>query len=70
MRLYTCRGSVRGSCGIKHRSIGAALRCQDQDQRACASQGGYSDRYTSLASGGRLTADEEDTIFRLREEAT
>jgi len=41
---YTTRGSVRGCCGHKHRTIEAANRCQRDDQRGCASQGGYSDR--------------------------
>ena len=41
---YTTAGSVRGSCGHKHRSHAAAERCLAQDQRGCESQGGYSDR--------------------------
>jgi len=43
---YTCRGSVRGSCGIRHLSYAAAERCCERDQRACRSQGAtaYSDR--------------------------
>lgn len=41
---FTTRGSVRGCCGHKHRTIEAALRCLKSDQSGCASQGGYSDR--------------------------
>jgi hypothetical protein len=43
---WTCKGSVRGSCGIKHRSRGAAERCCDKDGRDCdaGSPGSYSDR--------------------------
>jgi hypothetical protein len=43
---YTTTGSVRGSCGHKHRSIEAAEACLEQDRRDCRSLGGgaYSDR--------------------------
>lgn len=29
--IITCRGSVRGSCGIRHRSLAAARRCCERD---------------------------------------
>ncbi len=41
---YTCVGSVRGCCGIKHRSLETALKCCDRDQKDCRSARGYSDR--------------------------
>lgn len=48
--------SVRGCCPHKHRTVDAARRCMEQDQRDCASLGGgaYSDRrgvYAVHASG-------------------
>lgn len=44
MEKWTCRGSVRGECGIAHQTREAAERCIAADHRACVSQGGYSDR--------------------------
>lgn len=44
---WTCIGPVRGTCGVKHRTEAAAVRCCDADQRDCrALPGGrsYSDR--------------------------
>lgn len=42
---YTCVGSVRSDCEIKHRTREAAERCCALDQYYCAKQGGYSDRF-------------------------
>jgi len=44
MKKYTTEGSVRGSCGHKHLSEEAALKCLMKDRKGCESQGGYSDR--------------------------
>jgi len=44
MTYFIAIGSVRGSCGHKHKSEHAAAACIAADQRACARQGGYSDR--------------------------
>jgi hypothetical protein len=44
MPTYTTTGSVRGSCGHKHRTITTAYACLCEDQRGCKNQGGYSDR--------------------------
>ncbi len=41
MATYTCRGDVRGDCGIRHRSEAAAERCCARDQA------GVSRRYPS-----------------------
>lgn len=41
---YTTEGSIRGSCGHKHRTIETARKCLQEDQAGCRSQGGYSDR--------------------------
>jgi len=41
---YLCSGDVRGECGVRHLSRAAAEECIARDQRACARQGGYSDR--------------------------
>ena len=48
---YTCRGSVRGSCGHKHRTIDAAAKCCASDQSGCRRHGGYSDRYIRDSAG-------------------
>lgn len=52
---YTCWGSVRGTCGILHRSIDTAQAHVERDRASCASLGGgaYSDRdvYTATADG-------------------
>jgi hypothetical protein len=61
MIRYTCIGSVRGCCGVAHRTLeGAAAHCE-RDQRACASLGGgaYSDRRVQRLDGAPLTDDEE-----------
>ncbi len=57
---YTTRGPVRGACGHRHRSLGAAVACAERDRRACAALGGgaYSDREVVRADGARLTWDE------------
>ena len=58
---YTCCGSVRGCCGVTHRTLKAALACQRKDQAACKSQGGYSDRSTIAYEDGvrrKLTENE------------
>lgn len=44
MTYYETAGSVRGSCGHRHRSEDTARRCLRHDQEGCAQQGGYSDR--------------------------
>lgn len=66
---YTTRGSVRGDCGHKHKSIGAAEACRAQDARACASLvgGAYSDRYVARCDGEPLSDDERRDIEDARE---
>jgi hypothetical protein len=44
MTYFSAIGPVRGACGHKHQSEAAAEACIAADQRACARQGGYSDR--------------------------
>lgn len=46
---WTCNGSVRGCCGITHRTLEAAMACCAKDQQGCARQGGYSDRKPMVA---------------------
>lgn len=56
---YTTKGEIRGECGHTHRSLQAALRCKEADQRGCRMQGGYSDRYVyGVDEQGRLTDEE------------
>ncbi len=57
MPTYTCKGSVRGACGVKHWKLGAALRHCAKDQRDCESVRGYSDR-TVLRTDAPLTDGE------------
>jgi hypothetical protein len=63
--MYTTRGSVRGCCGHKHRTIDAAHSCLERDQNACKKQGGYSDRYIEHCDGKELTCDEIAEIDNL-----
>lgn len=67
---YIARGSVRGSCGHKHRTLSAANACCQQDQRDCYGLGGgsYSDRSVwAVEDGNRreLTENEHDQITYL-----
>ncbi len=48
---FRCVGSIRGWCGVKHRSIDAAGRCLREDQSGCQSRGGYSDRSVYIYDG-------------------
>lgn len=52
---YTCSGTVRGDCGIKHRTPEAADRHARRDGKHCAAQGGYSDRVV-VDQDGNVTA--------------
>lgn len=65
---YTCIGSVRGACPHKHRTLCGAVRCLAHDQRGCASQGGYSDRFvvpSDLAADTQALADDvADRLYR------
>jgi hypothetical protein len=57
---YRCVGSVRGWCGVRHRSNHAAIRCRERDSNDCASQGGYSDRVVCLCDDdGRVKGHPE-----------
>jgi hypothetical protein len=64
---YTTDGSVRGDCGHKHRTVEAARRCLDKDQRGCSSQGGYSDRrVVAVDTDGQtrsLTESEYESLY-------
>jgi hypothetical protein len=54
---YTCRGSVRGCCGVKHRTYGAARAHCEQDHRDVVKgngRGSYSDRQPEVER--RVTA--------------
>lgn len=63
---YITRGSVRGSCGHKHRSIETAAKCVKRDMGSCNSQGGYSDRYVYKIEEGELVALSEDECCEVR----
>lgn len=41
---YSTKGSVRGACGHRHRTLGGAIACLRRDRAGCKRQGGYSDR--------------------------
>lgn len=66
MSTYTTRGSVRGGCGHRHKTIESALACAERDARACASLGGgaYSDRRVARTDGTPLTDAEGDAIWK------
>jgi hypothetical protein len=58
---YTCIGSVRGSCGHKHRTLEGAAACLRRDVQGCVQQGGYSDRRV-VPSEGDLSEDDDDYV--------
>lgn len=63
---YTTRGSVRGCCGHKHRTLEAAIRCVLADQRDCERAGGYSDRQAVRSDGEPIDSDwYAETLDRL-----
>lgn len=75
---YIAHGSVRGSCGHKHRTIAAAQACCEKDQRDCQSLGGsgaYSDRSVTPVEERSLTVKtlqfrelteaEQEELFRI-----
>ena len=64
MTTYEATGSVRGSCGHKHRTIAGAEACRQRDADQCGSLGGgaYSDREVCRTDGEPLTAAELDSL--------
>ena len=71
MTVYITRGDVRGECGHEHRTESGAERCIAADQRGCASQGGYSDRYVIAVDddGGETLLDDEADEFAAEQAA-
>lgn len=62
MRGYTTYGSVRGGSGKLHKTMGAAEKDLEKDQKACSSQGGYSDRTVCVVGDdGFLYTDDDCT---------
>lgn len=59
---YQADGDVRGICGHKHRTIGAAARCVQADERDCECAGVYSDRIVVRTDGNDLSEYELDMI--------
>ena len=53
--MYITKGSVRGNCGHRHRTLTGAVRCLLRDQSGARKQGGYSDREIRYADGRRLS---------------
>jgi hypothetical protein len=71
MTRYTCKGDVRSDCGIMHRTLGAAWQCISRDGKACAGQGGYTDRYPEAVEDGEsrdLTEREREAYFEYAED--
>lgn len=68
---YTSRGSVRGGCGHKHKTIAGAVECQTRDAVQCARLPGgksYSDRHVERTDGTPLTDAECDAIWKACEQ--
>lgn len=59
MPTYTTTGSVRGSCGHRHRTVSGAAACLGRDQTDCARQGGYSDRAVYDDAGRWVDIDDD-----------
>ncbi len=49
--IITCRGAVRGSCGIRHRSLSAAQACCERDAAGIRSV--YTSTYPTRAYSDR-----------------
>lgn len=62
MAHYTTKGSVRGCCGHRHRTVETAARCLDRDILDCRRAGGYSDRNV-VGVGVEMTAADEDRVI-------
>lgn len=61
---YRNFGDVRGECPHRHRTLTGAMRCNVQDQRGCASQGGYTDRMIyRITPHGAALADLSGEVF-------
>ena len=74
MSGYTCKGSVRGSCGLEHATLAEAHRCCEADRAACTSPPDsltrtYSDRYVCRLDGRNLSDAEMDALDELESEA-
>ena len=77
MQTYTTKGSVRGCCGHRHKTIRTALDCLARDQTACHNfgVGCYSDRQVrrvdTSATGRRniytaeLSEAETDVLYNI-----
>lgn len=61
--LYECVGSVRGSCGHRHRSLAAAVACLRDDSVGCARQGGYTDREVVRCDGADMSEGELAALY-------
>ncbi len=51
--VWTCRGDVRGSCRVRHRSYAASMACIERDMLAVKKKYGrsaYSDRWPTAAN--------------------
>lgn len=61
---YTCKGSVRGTCGHQHRTLRGAAECLLRDEKRCSRLGGgaYSDRDVVRQDGQPLTDDERSAV--------
>ena len=64
---YTTWGSVRGTCGHKHRTIEAALACIYRDSVGCTRQGGYSDRHVRNENLTHLSPSDTDALRAILE---
>ena len=60
--MYTTKGTVRGNCGHKHRTLKSVHKFIERDQNGCAKQGGYSDRYIVRCDGKDLSENEQQDL--------
>lgn len=67
--IITNIGSVRGSCGHKHRAISGAARCLRDDRIGCIRQGGYSDRCPRVTGHESINVSVEDIVDAVIEAA-
>lgn len=64
---YTTEGSVRGSCGHKHKTLESAIKCLQVDRDGCGAQGAYSDRQVVRTGGEPMTEREHDEMGEIYE---
>ncbi len=62
---YITRGTIRGACEHKHRTIGYAYHCLRHDIKAAEKDGAFSDRRIYAVDSGRERELLEHEVYEL-----